>query len=730
MSENDPDSIAMQAEHCLVTGQFERARALYERLCDLASDNEELWLMLSVAQAESGALEDAVLSANRAITLDLEYAEAYLTRAHILKKLGQYADARQSALDAVRVDNEYIEAWLFLAGLAGQSRNPEDAEIWAGKVIELAPGNADAYVNLANAQYELGKFDAAHTNYQHALRLQPSGYLAKLGITKTCLALKKFDEAEPHINELLRRNDKDPEVINCLAQLFIARNRIDQALDMLQNLIKMQPQFKPAYLSIARLHYQKKNLAEAIRCLAAAREQMPDQIDILYALAHAHRENGQCKPALECFASILTQNPDDQEIRLNYANVLSDTGDLEGALAQFEALAKQYPDDNRATIACANLHDKLGNYETARELLSPIINSGTPPPVAANAYGQICHHFHDVGRGITLLQNALANTDLSDVERRMMLFTLGKLHDRQGDYDPAFECFHEANTLKPCSYDHAHTSRFFDRLKAFPINTLFPAEQTGNTHEDPFIHIFIVGMPRSGTSLVEQIIASHPHVMGMGERIELGEIVDRLPSAIGEIETYPECLARLPDEAFAEARRYYLNAPEAHMKHARAFTDKMPANFQHLPLILRLFPNARIIHTRRNRLDTCLSIYFQDFGGHHSYAYQLDGIGRYYREYERLMEHYRTRAEIPILEVNYEDLVSEPERISREMIAYCGLEWDNACLTHHRSARIIRTASYNQVREPIHNRSVARWKYYEKHLDTLKKALHSSNAQL
>ncbi len=152
-------------------------------------------------------------------------------------------------------------------------------------------------------------------------------------------------------------------------------------------------------------------------------------------------------------------------------------------------------------------------------------------------------------------------------------------------------------------------------------------------------------------------------------------------------------------------------------------TDKMPENFQHLVLIRMLFPDSRIIHCVRDPMDTCLSCYLQQFTGYHDYAYDLGDLGKHYREYQRLMKHYRDETGIPMLEVKYEELVSDTEKVSRQMIEYCGLEWDERCLKYYESDRIMRTASYDQVTQPVYSRSVNRWKHYEKHLQPLIEAL-------
>jgi hypothetical protein len=231
--------------------------------------------------------------------------------------------------------------------------------------------------------------------------------------------------------------------------------------------------------------------------------------------------------------------------------------------------------------------------------------------------------------------------------------------------------------------------------------------------------IFIVGMVRSGTSLVEQILASHPAVYGAGELPDVTEITRALPGLLGTDDRYPEFLPILNQEAVDSMACRYLDRLNQIAPGAMRVTDKMPGNFMYLGLIELLFPGARIIHCMRDPVDTCLSAYFQDFSNNHPYAYDLSNLGAFYRGYLKLMAHWRKVLHLPLLEVRYEDLVADQERISRTLIEFCGLEWDSRCMQFHDSRRFVETASHDQVNRPLCHHSIARWKNYERHLAPL-----------
>jgi hypothetical protein len=230
-------------------------------------------------------------------------------------------------------------------------------------------------------------------------------------------------------------------------------------------------------------------------------------------------------------------------------------------------------------------------------------------------------------------------------------------------------------------------------------------------------------MPRSGTSLVEQILAAHPRVSGGGELTCISDIIKNLPHEVGQKKGWPDCAHNIRQNDVNRLARRYLDQLDAVSKTAEHVTDKMPHNFFELGLIQLLFPAAQVIHCKRDSMDTCLSIYFQNFLGGHDYAKNLYHIGTHYHQYQRLMEHWRHYLSIPVLDVQYEDLVRDPEPVVRRMLEHCKLEWYEGCLEFHKVKRLVSTASYDQVRQPIYTRSIGRWRHYERHLDELKNGL-------
>jgi hypothetical protein len=301
------------------------------------------------------------------------------------------------------------------------------------------------------------------------------------------------------------------------------------------------------------------------------------------------------------------------------------------------------------------------------------------------------------------------------------------LLDRAGAYDEAFQHFQEGNRRRReqflqegQGFDRAAHSELVDRLlRVFTADYFERVRGFGSDSEVP---VFVTGMPRSGTSLVEQILSHHPEAAGLGELRDIPKMVTDLPARLQTAEKYPECLAYLDQAAVQGLGQAYLNRIQQLAGSARRVSDKMLENFLHLGLIATLFPRARIIHCRRDPLDTCVSCYLQFFHGL-DFTWDLADLGSYYRDYQRLMAHWQTVLPMPILDINYEDLVADVEDQSRRLLTFCGLDWNDRCLRFYENPRAVRTVSKLQVRRPIYTSSVGRWRHYAAHLGPLQEAL-------
>jgi len=321
-------------------------------------------------------------------------------------------------------------------------------------------------------------------------------------------------------------------------------------------------------------------------------------------------------------------------------------------------------------------------------------------------------------------KEALLNgqTSLSNEKVIHLNFVLGKYFDDLGDQDQAFSYFREGCELKRANlkYDAEKARQYFnDIIRIFNHATIEPLRGGGNPSSLP---IFVLGMPRSGTTLTEQIIASHPDVYGAGELHDLNRIVQR--NVAGEDTAFPNNIPGLTREDIGAWASDYVAGLHRRSPNAMHITDKMPGNFFYIGLIHLMLPNAKIIHVNRNPIDTCLSCYMQSFSSGQEFSYDLSELGQYYVNYSRLMAHWRNVLPAgAYLEVQYEDIVADQEKEARRIIDFCGLDWNEACIDFHKHSRPVKTASMTQVRRPIYKTSVERWRPYEKFLGPLLDAL-------
>ena len=313
---------------------------------------------------------------------------------------------------------------------------------------------------------------------------------------------------------------------------------------------------------------------------------------------------------------------------------------------------------------------------------------------------------------------------LSDNDKMHLHYALANIFIKSDQYDKTFDQYNKANELKrkKLTYDAKEHTAYIDKLIAIFTRDYFKENIIrGNNSELP---VFIVGMPRSGTTLVEQIVSSHPQVFGAGELAVFTHIEAGLNKNFDASDSYPECMSLCSKSVIHDYAQYYLIELKKYAGNAIRITDKMPNNFLRIGLIKTMFPNARIIHCQRNPLDTCLSIYTNYFIRGNQYTYDLTELGQYYLDYERLMSHWRNLFESQIFEIQYEELVMNQEKLSKQLIDYVGLDWDEGCINFHKNKRAVKTASNLQVREPMYSRSIDRWKSYKKQLEPLRAILN------
>jgi tetratricopeptide (TPR) repeat protein len=453
-------------------------------------------------------------------------------------------------------------------------------------------------------------------------------------------------------------------------------------------------------------------LDEAIEAHRQLLDASPGLADGWYNLAYLQRCARRYRDALHSYGQALDHDVDlPEEVHVNRSVILAEyLGRQDEAAAELDAALALNPDYLPALLNLAVHHEDRGDAQGARAVYQRIRAVDPANARALARLAAIAPPEGPDGPAISALRDALAAPGLGWDDKAELGFALGQALDAAQAYEAAFAAFDAANHASRMSapadsrYDAAATEQLIDRIiAAFPAPP--PSRQMAG---DP--PLFICGLFRSGSTLVEQILASHSQVTAGGE-------LEILPALAAQLQPYPEAVAAAGADAARSWALAYLDELRAIHPEAGLVTDKRPDNFLHIGLIKTIFPNARIVHTVRAPLDNLLSVYFQHFQHNLPYATQLADIVHWRGQYERLMAHWRTLFTDDIVDVSYEELVAEPRATVERLLGFCGLAWEEGCLSFHASQRVVKTASVWQVRRPLYRGSVGRWRNYRAQLE-------------
>jgi tetratricopeptide (TPR) repeat protein len=468
-------------------------------------------------------------------------------------------------------------------------------------------------------------------------------------------------------------------------------------------------------------HHQAGRIHEAVALYKRVLLQKPD-----YAAAHINLgvalvQQGRIDEAIEHYQRALALDPRAADVLINLGTALATQGKIDDATAHYERALVIDPDNAMAHNGLGNILKILGRFDDARAHFERAI-AIHPDYAEAHISRAEIKSFHPGDPDLAALEK-LAGRDGSSANKAPIIhFALAKAFEDCGDYGRAFEQLRKGNDLKrrQIHYDEPATIKLFRRISAVFNSRLF--DRFRGEGDPSSVPVFVVGMPRSGSTLVEQILASHPQIHGAGELTDLETATSTVLGA-GAV-PFPDFVPTLDGARLRRIGQRYLAQLQALGNGRLRIVDKMPGNFLKIGLIRLVFPNARIIHTMRDPIDTCTSCYSQSFTAGQEFSYDLAELGRYYRLYGDLMAHWRSV--VPsgaILDVQYEDVVDDLEGQARRLIEYCGLPWDDRCLSFHKTERPVKTASLVQVRKPLFRGSVERWRRYEAGLGPLLKEL-------
>lgn len=551
-------------------------------------------------------------------------------------------------------------------------------------VVETHPNNAAARHTMGLSLYILRRYTEAHEQLIQAVRLDGSNALHhhNLGevlrrLKRPAEAAKAFEQATIVMPEFLKSHMG-------LGNAYRELNRFDEAISRYRLVLAINPRYAEAYVALATTYRQQERNDDALPMLRKAIALQPGNVEALLALASGLAEEDP-EEAVDIYNRVLQMRPAHPAALNNLGNLLKTLGRMSEAVAVYEKAIAHNPDSASAWYNLSRSRKGVGGMDE-----------------------------------INQLENIIAKPSLVEEQKVNLHFALGKLYDDVGQYDRAFQHFELGNALDSRGEQfnpEAHSGVVNRLIAVFNEQFITSRQGFGSETETP---IFIVGMPRSGTTLTEQILASHSQVFGAGEQKLIGDMSVRL-SANSSFGAYPENAMSLDVvKTISEAEGYVRRLRHlAGQRRPLRITDKMPGNFLHLGLIALLFPRARIIHCVREPLDTCLSCFSQYFTSVMPFTRSLTALGRYWQDYDRLAQHWHKVLPGRILDISYADMVADQEGTSRRLLDHCGLAWEDGVLDFHKTKRPVRTASTWQVRQPIYTSSVERWRNYQPYLEPL-----------
>jgi tetratricopeptide (TPR) repeat protein len=673
------------------------------------------------------ALNDAagaLASYDKALALDDGLAETHFRRADLLRMLGRPGEALAGYERAIALNPTFAQALnnrgLALAALG----RPLDALESYDLALASKPDHLLALCNRGRTLHELGRFGEALESYDRALALNPA-YLEVLNNRGVALqALGRLEGALASFDRALELKPDYFEALNNRANILKDLGRLEEALAGLDQALAADPRSVIVLNNRGNVLRDLGRLEESLTAYDLTLALQPDFAEALAARGFVLWRMGQPLEALASYDRALSLNPGragDHNVRALVLLSLDRPGD---ALASYDLALAIDPELADAWGNKAMLLIELGRLEQARVAAERAIEL-SPQSVRAYYILTLAKRMPPGDPHLeAMLTLARGPGQMTPDDEIHLRFALAKALDDAGELGESTDQLFAAAKLKRAHvrYDEAETLALLERTAAaFDGERLSTAKGRGDPSE---ASVFIVGMPRSGSTLVEQVLASHPRVRATGETDHWARALGTLELECGQRLGAPEALSQLSPDQFRRLGELYLGQVGVAADRAERIVNKTLENFRFLGAIHLALPGARIIHTRRDPLDTCLSCFSKLFGDSLPYTYDLGELGRYYRAYEQLMAHWRAMLpEGVLLEVQYEDVIADLEGQARRILAHCGLDWDAGCLDFHQSGRWVHTASAAQVRRPIYASSIGRWRTYESHLKPLLDAL-------
>ncbi len=636
------------------------------------------------------------------------------------------------------------------AAISLQEGNATAAKYGFRKVSKYAPDIFAVWYNLALSHQYLGEHEKAISAYKKSIRLDSNNIDARINLGISHKFLNQLPQAIEHAEQALVLDYKHPRALNLIGSIHAERENYTTAKDYFRKASIYAPNDSETLYNLASIHTQLGEILEAERLVDMALTRLPHDKKINELKAQICINTKDYKLAGRIITALEKEYLDDEAV-LRLALTLREVGmDHFGVIEKAKSLIVIDPNDAGLwnslggayfQIDCIKLSKE--SYEKAvmldQENCEFISNLGlVHSSLGDRLNAEMCYRkslslnpsHGEAHKNLAMMKKFESRDDPDakivqdlweagghDTLNTIKLsFALGKIYDDCGHYKKAFETVAVGNDLK-FRDSRIDLESYFSHIDRIPLSLNTPPSNHAAYDKQSPLPIFILGMPRSGTTLVEKIISRHPLVTGCGELPCIEQAINHLESPISPVKIYPDSFPNISTDALCVENQKYIEwVTQFHVLQTPYFTDKMPFNFVHIWLISALFPESKIVHCRRHPLDIITSNYFQLFGSDVSFVYNLDSLAKYYVRYHRLMNHWHDVFEGKIIDVKYETLVMDSEMVIKSLISSINLPWDETCLMNKNSMKVIRTASIWQARQDIHSHSKERWRNYTREL--------------
>jgi tetratricopeptide (TPR) repeat protein len=610
-----------------------------------------------------------------------------------LNRQQNFDDAEEVLCGVIDAHPEIPKAHFELGhALFGQGRGPEAVECFE-RVVELTPDKSIAHMDLSLAYSKVGRSKDARQALEESFRLDP-GRKELLQAAEHHRA-GRHEDAERIYRDILVRDPKNISAMRLLGSLAFDVGRYRIATKFLKQTVELAPRFFAAWTDLAQSLTKSHKFDEAEEAINQAIRLEPALPYPRMLLGTLLTKAGRYEDAIDAYKSALEKQPDHGGSLIGLGNLLKTIGRQDEAIRTYRDCVEKFPSFGEAYYSLANLKT-----------------------------------FRFTDEEIANMEQHVENERLPEESRVNINFALGKAYEDRGEYGPAFACYQRGNDMRRMneSYDPVQTEVIHDRIiETFTQEYLDTNEGNGDPDPAP---IFIVGLPRSGSTLIEQILASHTLVEGTHELADLGRVIGSINRQRPAGARYPEAFRQFDAERLRALGQKYLTSTQRHRTGLPHFTDKMPNNFPSIGMLHLILPNAKIINAHRHPLDSCMGSYKQLFFGGQAFTYDLIEIGEYYLEYRRMMDYWHQVLPGKVLDIRYEDMVADQEVQTRRLLDYCELPFEEECLRFYETDRAVNTASSEQVRQPIYSKSVNSWRRFEEHLAPLIEVLEPILMQL